>query len=82
MTGLTYKPGVPLTARETQVLSAIAANGCTAKEAARALGISHRTVEVHMSNAIAKLGARNQLHAVLLWDRSQRTAGVKEDQRG
>lgn len=68
-------PGKPLTAREEEVLSTMA-HGYTAKEVARELGISHRTVEVHVANAVVKLVARNALHAVLLWDRKTRTAGV------
>jgi FixJ family two-component response regulator len=47
-----------LTAREREVLAA-AARGLHAKEIARALGISARTVEVHKARIMAKLGARN-----------------------
>ena len=47
-----------LTAREREVLE-LAAKGLHAKEIARQLGISARTVEVHKSHIMAKLGARN-----------------------
>jgi len=47
-----------LTAREREVLDH-AAKGLHAKEIARVLGISARTVEVHKARIMAKLGARN-----------------------
>lgn len=47
-----------LTLREQEVVSLIA-EGLTCKEAARQLGISHRTVEVHRSRIMKKLDARN-----------------------
>ncbi len=47
-----------LTSREREVLDH-AARGLHAKEIARALGISARTVEVHKSRIMAKLGVRN-----------------------
>lgn len=47
-----------LTPRERQVLQLIA-SGQSNKEAGRALGISPRTVEVHRSRVMEKLGVRN-----------------------
>ena len=47
-----------LTARENEVLQH-AAKGLHAKEIAAALGISTRTVEVHKTHIMAKLGVRN-----------------------
>ena len=47
-----------LTAREREVLDH-AARGLHAKEIARELGISVRTVEVHKTRVMAKLGVRN-----------------------
>ena len=47
-----------LTPREHEVLRQIMAAAST-KEAAQALGISHRTVEVHRSHIMHKLGAKN-----------------------
>jgi DNA-binding CsgD family transcriptional regulator len=47
-----------LTAREREILDH-AARGLHAKEIGRALGISPRTVEVHKSRIMSKLGVRN-----------------------
>ena len=47
-----------LTPRERQVLEQ-AGKGLHAKEIARVLGISPRTVEVHKASVMSKLGARN-----------------------
>lgn len=47
-----------LTPREREVLD-LAGKGLHAKEIARALGISPRTVEVHKASLMDKLGARN-----------------------
>lgn len=59
-----------LTPREFEVLQTMAtiAHG-GAKETARVLGTSERTVEIHAANAMRKLGARTRLEAVLMWDR-------------
>ncbi len=37
------------------------------KAIAKALGISQRTVEIHLSNIGAKLGAKSKAHILLLW---------------
>jgi DNA-binding CsgD family transcriptional regulator len=50
-----------LTPRERQCLCGVAA-GLSAKELARELDISHRTVERHLDQARNKLGARNRVH--------------------
>ena len=47
-----------LTQRESEVLEWVG-KGLQVKEIARALSISPRTVEVHKSNLMVKLGARN-----------------------
>jgi two-component system, LuxR family, response regulator FixJ len=47
-----------LTDREREVLTLIT-NGKSNKKAADELGISHRTIEVHRSRVMQKLGARN-----------------------
>lgn len=47
-----------LTAREREVLDLVG-QGLHVKEVARALGISPRTVEVHKTHLMEKLGARN-----------------------
>ncbi|TSE25970.1 PAS and helix-turn-helix domain-containing protein [Tepidimonas aquatica] len=52
-----------LTAREREV-AALLLKGCTAKQAARQLGISPRTVEVHRTRLMRKLGARSTVELV------------------
>lgn len=52
-----------LTSRESEVLNALA-EGLQSKNIAWQLGISTRTVEMHRSNILAKLGARNTSQAV------------------
>lgn len=52
-----------LTPREREVLDAVA-QGLHAKEIAAALGISPRTVEVHKTRIMEKLGARNAAELV------------------
>ena len=64
-----------LTAREREVLEH-AAMGLHAKEIARALGISARTVEVHKTHLMAKLGVRNVAELV----RFALAAGTHTDQ--
>jgi DNA-binding NarL/FixJ family response regulator len=55
----------PLTPRETEVLRLMAA-AYTNREIAEALGTAEGTVKIHVSNVLAKLGARDRTHAVLL----------------
>jgi len=65
-----------LTAREQEVMRLICSEGQgSSKVVARLLGISNKTVEIHVANAIEKLGARTRLHAALIWDRAQREGG-------
>ncbi|MFO1364268.1 MAG: response regulator [Burkholderiales bacterium] len=54
-----------LTGREREVLAA-AAQGLHAKEIGKKLGISARTVEVHKTRIMSKLGARNVAELVRL----------------
>jgi two-component system, LuxR family, response regulator FixJ len=53
----------PLTLRESDVLSQIM-TGASNKQAALRLGISHRTIEVHRSRIMEKLGAKNLVDLV------------------
>ena len=55
---------VTLTAREAEVLRWMA-DGKTSSEAARILGLSERTVNFHVANAMAKLGAANKTAGVV-----------------
>jgi DNA-binding CsgD family transcriptional regulator/tetratricopeptide (TPR) repeat protein len=57
--------GVALTAREEQVLSLIA-QGRTNRQIGRALFISDKTVSVHVSNILAKLGAGGRTEAAAI----------------
>jgi RNA polymerase sigma factor (sigma-70 family) len=66
-----------LTAREREVLD-LAARGLHAKEIARELGISPRTVEVHKSRVMTKLGVRNVAELVRL---TVSAAGVDPPER-
>lgn len=52
-----------LSAREIECLT-LAAGGSVDDEMARRLGVSAHTVRFHLTNAAAKLGARNRTHAV------------------
>ena len=61
----TGEPGPPprLTARQREVLAHVA-QGLADKEIARSLGLSPRTVEMHVARTLAALGARNRSEAV------------------
>lgn len=62
-----------LTPRQFEVLKTMATTGKgSAKETARILGGTDRTVEVHVAAAMKKMGAATRLHAVLIWDRANR----------
>jgi DNA-binding NarL/FixJ family response regulator len=72
------RPEVPaggsaeLTGREIEVLSCLAA-GMSNKQVARSLGISVRTVAVHVSNLLRKTGSASRTEAAL-WAIRQRVA--------
>ena len=63
--GTASKPSsiAALTSREQQIL-ALVASGLAAKQVARQLGISPKTVERHKTKIFAKLGVSNQTAAV------------------
>jgi DNA-binding CsgD family transcriptional regulator len=52
-----------LTARELEVL-AVLTRGCTAREVAQLLGISHATARTHIQRILTKLGAHNRISAL------------------
>lgn len=54
-----------LTARESEVLGQVV-NGFSTKQIAGPLGISRRTVDKHVANALDKIGVRTRLEAVAL----------------
>jgi DNA-binding NarL/FixJ family response regulator len=59
-----HRPGVPnLTPREQTVLMA-AADGLTAREIGRKLGVSERTVTTHLDHIYRKLGATSRVAAL------------------
>lgn len=57
-------PGPGLTARETEVLRALA-TGLTNREIGRLLHIGERTVKTHVSHLLAKLGLQSRTQAAL-----------------
>lgn len=57
-------PSTPLTQREQTVLSLVA-HGLTNREIARRLGITDKTVSVHVSNLLGKLGLTSRTQAAL-----------------
>lgn len=59
------KTGDPLTPREWQVLT-LAAQGMTAKDMARHLALSPRTIEIFRRHAVTKIGGRTMGHAIAL----------------
>lgn len=59
------QPVSPVTAREEQVLLAVA-RGLTNTEIADALHISLSTVKTHLASLMAKLGARNRVE-IAMW---------------
>ncbi|MFD1085533.1 helix-turn-helix transcriptional regulator [Micromonospora andamanensis] len=68
--GSTSPPPVCLTGREVEVLECLVA-GMSNKQVARALGISVRTVTVHVSNLLRKTGTASRTE-VALWAVRQR----------
>ena len=58
-----YAPRVPLTPRETEVLSLVA-KGLSNAEVAERIGRTEGTVKVHLKNILQKLGANDRTEAV------------------
>ena len=63
---LTNDPLKELTARERELLTALA-NGWTNLQIASRIGISHNTVKYHLKNLYDKLGVNNRAMAVALY---------------
>lgn len=60
-----------LTRQQRWVLDRVA-RGMSNKQIALDLGISPRTVEIHRAKALTCIGARNTIHAAVIWDRAMR----------
>ncbi len=58
-----------LTARERQILT-VAAEGITARQIGRRLGVQERTVTTHLGRIYQKLGANNRVAAITAATRS------------
>jgi two-component system, NarL family, response regulator len=58
-----HTPRIPLTPRETEVLSLVA-NGLSNAEVAAQIGRTEGTVKVHLKNILQKLGATDRTEAV------------------
>jgi DNA-binding NarL/FixJ family response regulator len=61
-----------LTPREREVMTAICECFGSSKVAAHKLGVSSKTVDNLAHYARNKMGARNRIEAVLMWDRTLR----------
>jgi DNA-binding CsgD family transcriptional regulator len=65
----TVPAGLPLTAREADVLERVA-RGRSNAEIAQALSIAPGTVKKHLDNIFGKLGTRNRVEAARAWHRA------------
>lgn len=59
------EPGIKPTPRESEIIDCVC-RGMTNKEAARHLGISDKTVKVHLNHIYNKLGISRRMHLALL----------------
>ncbi len=66
--------GDPLTEKEHEVM-ALMAKGATQPDAAERIGVSAHTVKFHLGRIFKKLGARNIVHAAVLWTQQQYALG-------
>jgi DNA-binding CsgD family transcriptional regulator len=65
---------IRLTGRQTEIIRLIA-KGCSDKEVASRLGISHRTVRTHIEKVFEEHGIRSRTEAAAEWLRQQHEAG-------
>lgn len=65
-----------LTPIECEIMRLITEDGLTQREAADRLARSCKTIQTHCERSRGKMGARNQYHAILLWDRQMRANAV------
>lgn len=57
-------PAVTLTSRESEVLKYLA-TGCSNKEVADSMGISEKSVKLHITHLVSKFGVRDRLQLVI-----------------
>jgi DNA-binding CsgD family transcriptional regulator len=72
-------PEAPLSERETEILQRVA-HGATAKEVAHDLGISRRSVRLHLERIFEKLGPHDRMPTggrMAAWERPRRETRVK-----
>jgi DNA-binding NarL/FixJ family response regulator len=70
-------PAAALSARERQVL-ALVSRGLANKQIGRALGITERTVKVHLGNAFRRIGVQDRTSAAL-WSRQHLPEAAQPD---
>ncbi len=63
-----------LPARQAEIIGLIASEYLTSKQIGQRLGVNYKTVEIHAYRAIDKMGAKNRIHAAVMWDRWARQA--------
>ncbi len=62
-----------LSDREAEVLAALVKHG-SSKVVAKEFGLSHRTIEHHVSAAKFRMGVEHRTQAIIAWDRYKRGA--------
>jgi DNA-binding CsgD family transcriptional regulator len=65
-----------LTPVECEIMRLTTEDGLTQREVAARLARSCKTIQTHCERIREKMGARNQYHAILLWDRQMRGNAV------
>ncbi len=70
----------PLTKRQVEILDLLA-QGFSAKEVARLLGLSPETVRGHVKDVFARLGVRNIAQAIEVYSKAKRLTGIVDVER-